>query len=347
MKIDVDGKEVELLKDVPEYYCYISELSNQLLDNARSGIKTWVSKDVLDKMNISIWVYADERVNAFAKQQDGNNYIALSVGLLQQFYEATKAFIEQDRLYLVFNISEDKKDTYRQVLFMFMMHFVIAHEFAHILHGHLRYGCDERIICEILSNANIENIELNWITQLKEYDADSFAAHNLAKKMLNDWSDNIDYLKEWFDMLCISIYLCFSVFAKNSKRDFSNYFNRDIMEYNHPYPGIRMHYTIVAMIDMICSNKELNDGLRSVFYSGYHIIISYERKVLETQRLKECYFSISNTEKGVQQMMNLVNGWNDMIGEYNKYAYITLSKNSYIKKMSFFLDENGEFIVND
>ena len=54
MKIDVDGKEVELLKDVPEYYCYISELSNQLLDNARSGINTWVSKDVLDKMNVSI-----------------------------------------------------------------------------------------------------------------------------------------------------------------------------------------------------------------------------------------------------------------------------------------------------
>lgn len=84
MKIDVDGKEVELLKDVPEYYCYISELSNQLLDNARSGIKTWVSKDVLDKMNVSIWVYADERVNAFAKQQDGNNYIASdSITLLE------------------------------------------------------------------------------------------------------------------------------------------------------------------------------------------------------------------------------------------------------------------------
>lgn len=42
-------------------------------------------------------------------------------------------------------------------------------------------------------------------------------------------------------------------------------------------------------------------------------------------------------------MMNLVNGWNDMINEYNKYAYIPLSKNTYIKQMSFFLNENGDF----
>ena len=163
MKIDIGGKEVELLKYVPEYYCYISEMSNHFLDQARRGIKTWVSTDVWDEMNVSLWVYTEERVNAFAKQQDGNNYIALSVGLLQQFYEATKEFIEQDKLNLVYNISDERKDSYRRVLFMFMMHLVIAHEFAHILHGHLRYGCDEKIIHEILNNTELENLELNWI----------------------------------------------------------------------------------------------------------------------------------------------------------------------------------------
>lgn len=344
MKINVDGKEVELLKYVPDYYCYICELSNQLLDNARRGIKTWISADVLDKMNVSLWVYTEERVNAFAKRQDGNNYIVLSVGLLQQFYEVTKEFIEQDKLNLVLNISDERKDSYRQVLFVFMLHFVIAHEFAHILHGHLRYGCDEKIIHEILNNSSLKDKELNWITQLKEYDADSFAAYNLAKKMLDDWCDNLEYLQEWFVILCMSIYLCFRVFAKNSTRDFSNYFNQDVLEYNHPYPGIRMHYTIMALMDMIGSNKELNDKLYRIFYSGYDVIIKYEKRVLETYELKKCYFSISSTKKGAQQIMNLVNGWNDMIDVYNKYAYVSLSKNAYIKRMSFFLDEEGEFL---
>ena len=344
MKITINGKDVELLKDVPEYYCYISEMSNQLLDMARDGMKTWVSEEVWNNMNVSLWIYTEEQVNAFVKQQDGNNYIALSVGLLQEFYEVTKEFIEQDKLNLVFNISEERKDSYRRVLFLFMMHFVIAHEFAHILHGHLRYGRDEKIIHEIINNAEVENLELNWITQLKEYDADSFAAHNLAIKMLNDWSDNIEYLREWFDLLCMTIYLCFCVFARNSKRNFDNYFQRDIMQYDHPYPGIRMYYTVVAMMDMICSNKEMNDDLYRIFSSGYDTIISYEKKVLGTPKLKECYFSISSTEKGVQHMMNLVNGWNDKIDEYNKYAYIPLSKNEYIKQMSFFLDEKGEFL---
>lgn len=47
---------------------------------------------------------------------------------------------------LVFIIRDDRKDSYRQVLFMFMIHFVIAHEFAQILHGHLRYGYNEKIM---------------------------------------------------------------------------------------------------------------------------------------------------------------------------------------------------------
>jgi len=345
MKINLDGKNVELLKYVPDYYCYISELSNELLDMARRGIETWVSRDILEKMNISIWVYTDERVNAFAKMQDENNYIALSVGLLQKFYEATKNFIEQDKLNLVFNISEDRKEDYRKVLFMFMLHFSIAHEFGHILHGHLRHGCNKKMICEIVDNSDLEDLELNWMTQLKEYDADSFVAHNFGKKILDNWSDNIDYIEELFDILCIAIYLCFSVFAENSNRDFDNYYERDIMEYNHPYPGIRMHYTITAMMDMICSNKELNKELLKVFYGGFDFIIKYEKKVLETSSLKECYFSISSTHKGVQHMMNLVNQWNDMIYEYNKYSYITLSKNTYIKQLSYFIDENGDFII--
>lgn len=55
-------------------------------------------------------------------------------------------------------------------------------------------------------------------------------------------------------------------------------------------------------------------------------------------------FFVLSTEKGVQQIMNLVNGWNDMVDEYNKYAYIPLSKNAYIEQMSFFIDEKGEFL---
>lgn len=48
---------------------------------------------------------------------------------------------------------------------------------------------------------------MNWITQLKEYDADSFATYNLAIKMLNDWSDNIEYLQEWFDFMYVDLFM--------------------------------------------------------------------------------------------------------------------------------------------
>ncbi len=74
------GKEVELLKYVPDYYL-IAERVNRILDQLRVGISTWVTSDRFNDMNVSIWIYNDIKVNAFCCFQNGYNYIALSVGL--------------------------------------------------------------------------------------------------------------------------------------------------------------------------------------------------------------------------------------------------------------------------
>ncbi|MCI8408531.1 MAG: M48 family metalloprotease [Lachnospiraceae bacterium] len=343
-EININGNNVKLLEYVPECYCYISGITNNLLGKLRIGIETWVTKDLFEKMDVSIWIYDNIKVNAFAKYYEGKNYIALSVGLCQKFWEAATGFIDHENLENVFRISDKNKEDYIQAIYMYMLNFIIAHEFGHIVHGHLLINSDDGFIDEIRDEKELMKNAHKWNTQILEYDADSFAAGINTTIFLGGWVNDIKILLANFDMLFLSFYLSFSVLAEESNKDFSCYFENDITEYDHPHPGIRMFYCTIVMIDWIISNKGVNEITMSIIESGYHAIISFEKSVLKKKKIKMCYFSVSETEKGVQHIMNLVNGWNDMVDMYNKYSYIPIRKTDMLDCMSYFIDENGEFI---
>lgn len=344
IEIKINEKSIRLLEYVPECYCYISEITNSLLKKIRTGIATWVSKEIFEKMDVSIWIYDSIEVNAFAKYYEGRNYIALSVGLCQKFWEAAKEFVEHEDLENVFKISDKNRENYMQAMYMYMLNFIVAHEFGHIVHGHLFINSNNNFIDEIRDEEALMQNEYKWNTQILEYDADSFAAGINTLIFLGQWVDDTKILLAAFDTLFLSFYLSFSVLAQESNKDFSCYFEKDITEYDHPHPGIRMSYCIIIMYDWIVSNKGENEVTMRIIESGYHAIIAFEESVLKKKEIKMCYFSVFGTEKGVQHIMNLVNGWNNMIDIYNQYSYIPINKTEMPDSMPYFLDPNGEFI---
>ena len=55
-------------------------------------------------------------------------------------------------------------------------------------------------------------------------------------------------------------------------------------------------------------------------------------------------FQASNTEKGVQHLMNLHNGWQELVDYYNQYAYFPIEKMERIDGLLASPDESGSFI---
>lgn len=51
-----------------------------------------------------------------------------------------------------------------------------------------------------------------------------------------------------FDILFIANYLCFRVFAERMGRNFDEYIEKSVEEYDHPHPGVRMHYTSIYIM---------------------------------------------------------------------------------------------------
>lgn len=341
-KIKIGNVEIELLEDIPEYYCNIAKITNSLLSKMRLGIETWVSKDIFEKMQASVWIVNDLRVNAFATENEGENYIALTIGLCNAFWKKVEEFVGNRNFEKVFHLSKEKEDGYKRILYQFMLNFIIAHEFGHIAHGHLLVDSKDNFIEEFyVDETGNKN---NWLTQLKEFDADFYAAMLNTAIVLGYWEKDWKTLRATFDLLHLSIYLCFDVFAKNTARDFSNYLEKDIDAYDHPYPGIRMYYCEVAIADLLIKIKGDNERIRELIYSGFHAIIAYERQALEKEKYRDSYFAIAGTQKGVRHIRGLINGWNEQVEKYSRYSYIPIYKTDKVEDLLYFVGEDGEFL---
>lgn len=354
------GKVTVIRGDVPtdlfEYIkdsYLISVQANDALEQLRAGLPTWVPEEQYRAMNISLWMYYDDNCpNAFCCYNGGENYIALSSALLVKLWNVANEFTGSEDLSLIFRVSEENKQKLTETLYRHMLNFVIAHEYGHVAHGHLRENGHENTIDEVLKVSTETMDEArrknNWLSQLKEYDADSFAVAINSALLIQEWSDDLRANRAKADLLFLSNYLCFRVFAENTGKNFDEYFLKDMDEYNHPYPGIRMYYSFIQYGYWIGVTHGFDsEETLAILESGSHAVIGYERTVLKKGEIKDSYFSVAFTEKGIQHVMRLNNEWNELIDYFNQFAYCIIKKLGDINNIPFSLDENGNFIRID
>ena len=348
IKIVRSDGEMELCEFVDKLYT-VALKANEMLKTLRIGLSTWVSEKIYDEMKTSLWIYDDIRVNAFCHYENGQNYIALSVGLLTEYWREVTEFVEQEALSVVFKISEENKPYLADTLYFYMLNFTVAHEFGHIAHGHLREINGENNIDEIFQVVGgineEEKREKNWNTQLKEYDADSFAVAIQALLFSQNWSGNSKENLANFDRMFLANYLSFRTFAEKTGRDFTNYMTDDIEKYDHPHPGIRMYYSIILYTYWLMNFFGENKEIITIIESGSHAVIAYEKQVLKTEEFKNCYFSVAYTSKGVMHLMRLHNEWRNQVVYFNRYAYVPLVRMEGLDGMISSLDENGHFMT--
>jgi hypothetical protein len=175
---------------------------------------------------------------------------------------------------------------------------------------------------------------------MKEFDADSFAIGINFILFFQHLDTNMETVYANFDLVVLSTYLTFQTLAENSNRDFSQYLNTDIADFDHPHPGIRMFYSLTFFADWIISNQ-LNPQL---LMTGTHAIIAYDKQVLSKDKFSNCFYAVGQTEKGAKHVKALSNGWRRLVSTYNRHAYIHITKMDFIDHIPFSIKENGDFI---
>lgn len=341
----INNGKTELLQYVPEFY-NIAEITNELLQIIRNGMQTWVQKEIYDKINVSVWIQNDVNLfNAYAMYNSEKNYIVLTYRLIYEFYWSVEAFFENNNFGKVIHLSEKYKSNAKRNMYMYMLSFIVAHELGHIIHGHIRGKDSNNFIDELYNNDTVRKKDENWMIQMLEYDADSVAATINTGFLLKNWTSNLKELLSYSDMMFLTFYLCFDVMARKSNRDFSQYFQKEIDEYDHPHPGIRLYYSLINSIYVLVNVKCDISTLIKIVESGIHAIVTYEKIALEKGQLAESFYNVGFTERGSQHVMNLINGWNeDCIDLYKEKSYVPLFKIEKLEYMRYFLNEKGKFI---
>lgn len=336
------GVRIELMEFVPDILIVLAERTNNILSKLRAGMKTWFTSEANKVMNISIWVYEDDTPNAFTQIYANEHVIGISLALCLKMYQKAEEFVDNEDSRRIFNISENKRDMILDELYFVMLNFVISHEVGHIAHGHLKMINNQNYICELDDIKEIDRKpEANWAIQLRECDADYFAAMLSATICLEHGNDSLETLKVTFDFWMLALYMCFSIFAENSKKNYALYSSLEITEYDHPHPGIRLTYCTYALFYTLLMFHDNEDENNIIIQSGYHTIISYDKEILNKKEMKDCYYSVAFTEKGSQHIMNLTNQWNEQIDKYNKVSYIAIPKIDMIDILPAILDTDG------
>lgn len=340
--VKIDGRTIEipLYEGIDDFYL-LAPLTNSILDGLRQDVKTWFTPEVYEKLNLVILVEDSDAVNAFAAKNNDKHIVALSRGLMLLSHNEIMKWIESPNFTEVYKLSDKNKPSFIEYLYKNMICFIIAHEIGHIVNGHVdaRSGA----FCYI-DELTSEKEEENWSTQLREYDADCFATRICSQIRLGKCRENKELTICEFDRLGIVMLLTFNLLSLSRKQEFINYMDMDTAAIDHPHPGIRIHYCLVMMADellTVWSEKDTKE-IFSVVFDG---IIRTDKYLFHKEKYKECIYSVAGTEKGAQHIMNLINSWNKVVDEYEKYAYIPVRRTDDLESYLVSVDDEGNVLI--
>lgn len=242
--------------------------------------------------------------------------------------EISPVLMKSDDFKLFVKPKDKIREIYAKGLFVFAVRFLIIHELAHILNGHLDLKKNEQgipFMSEVSSDSEIEsdnNFYLN--SQTLEYDADCYAANICIKIIIASFkspeSINTD-IKPFFESLeealflwSFSSYSIFRLLGNNRKYD-----SKKLDKYPHPYPGFRQFW-IYSMVETIIEGTEYSHLIEKIIDKSNNSILEFEKAI---QIFNACPVKISflddingfpikeaASSEGLNHMLKVENNWN-------------------------------------
>lgn len=302
------------------------------------------------KINLKIYAYDDENVNAFALKEKDSYIIGISFGL---FIETEKWIQHWFNLpefdYIIIFDDKNGKKTFCDNVFSMTLCFVVMHEYYHILDGHCDYPLitnsflDEFYNFHEETNNSSNDSFLNNLSQILEYDAD-FGAINACVSIIMKNNISEEQKIALINILFLSIYNIFLLFNNIDNNNFDTLILNNLKRYNHPPAGIRIAYCISFVT---CCLQDFWESQKIINIIGQILnqCVSLDKLLMKSIKFKQCLYSIAYTRNGVEHIMFLNNLWGDIREDLKKYAYIELRDCEEIESMMYFVDENGNLKV--
>lgn len=351
MKIKIGDNKYNLYEEVDANFPFCDIINRGLYISKTSIAKCNFNTSKIDDINLKIYAYDDENVNAFALKENEKYIIGISFGLFIETENWIQHWfnLPEFDLTIEFDDKKSKKIFFYNIFYMSIF-FVIMHEYYHILDGHCDFPIiennfiDEYNINYKLYNDSPDILFDNLLSQIFEYDAD-FGAINACISSIMQQNCSGEQKKSYLAALILGVYNIFLLFNDINNSDFDKFIIKDFRKYNHPPAGIRITYCII-FISYLLQNYWQDEKIYNTIGAILNQCVYFDKLLMKSIKFKQCLFSITYTHKGIQHIMLLNNLWGDIREELKKYAYIELRDCEEIESMIYFVDDNGDFLTD-
>lgn len=317
------------------------ELINTGLSIARNTVNSLLkSLKQPPPVGVRVYGYADQQVNAMAMKADGIYKIALSTATLTHIFHWYAMWFKSPNMKELFRNRQNSYDILIKKLYAYSMAYIASHEFFHIMNGH----CDipEKMEHFVSEKIDIHCEEQHFFNQVLEFDADRAAVKSCTYGLLSVKNTYTNLFSD-IGLLSFALYNVFLIFQNESKIGFDDYIKHVFYIKDHPYDGIRFSYSLAFIMDVLLQIFQQQIVINQFAIPTAETLVTFEKQVLGVPEVKNCLFSASFTNQGVQHTMDLNNAWNDVAEKLRPYAYVPLAKGEYISEMYTFMDDAGHF----
>lgn len=294
-------------------------------------------------IKFDLYVYYSDEINAFSKRNGDKEYmIGISSAVFLNLHnELIENFVNQDiRKYFYGKKKNAKTHAYSVCEYIYL--FIALHEYYHILNGHLEISLNSNLLIE-KSNVRIIDKEKNLQMQILELDADFCAVRSciyLINEMLLTPEERINH----YYFLGFALYYIFLIFQEGA---YETFHIKDLLISDHPVASIRIIYSFSAMVLYMNCDYNLANSLEyyEIIWKITEVCIYYDRIYYDAETLDLSLTALGYSQKGMDHLNVLHEGWNDIKKKLEKVAYIKLKDNEKVDFKKFvWVDEKGDFI---
>ena len=332
-----------------------AEFLNMRIRKLRSFLEDTCPSRLLNGLKYELYFFESEKLDAQAFKRESENYvIAFSTRTIKIIWENLNTIFKEKTLLDLFNIEICDKNTIDftvRAVFDYMTYFIALHELFHIVNGHCGYLTKKGLSCS--ENWVPLDEDKNLTSQILEANADISAAKILARYTflisyhnLEDKTKRDEMLPMFFfeiKAMYFAIYNLFLLFSHEYEDSFKDCLE-NMLFYDHPFPSIRMVYTLnksIQELSTFLKDSEipvlLNDILKTC--------IAYDRVFYANNDFAHALQAIAYTKAGASHILKLHNGWNLIYKRLEEFAFYKLDENEYLDEMPYWVDETGDIQI--
>ena len=288
-----------------------------------------------------VFTYESMEINAIASHEAGTYCIAISYGFFIRAYQWFELWKRSPKINEIFSFENElAKETFFSNCYKWGIMFVLSHEMCHILNGHCLLEKNGNKINETQQMLDVSN---NIFSQALEYDADFSASRICMGKIINFTCDNLPLITSIRNYL-FALYNVFLLFAQADGDNFDKLMIEDFDKSDHPSPSIRITYCIAATLDYLSNHVEPR-ALAHMYYLVSVDCISFDRILMEHNKLKDCLFTFAFTEKGAEHIKLIHNKCRKIGKALRKFASVQLYDYPIMIDFPIWVSKDGDFLL--